>query len=285
MKRYTLILTLISFLSFADAGQFKIIDDGGNGAFKSIALSDPAFENYVVYRPQNIKAAVKKEGPLPVVIFANGGCNDTSFPFEHMLSEIASHGYIVIALGAMQTSLDDRILNKSPNIMMTKAVDLLTKQTKDKTSDYFQSANMKHIAFAGQSCGGAQVLALAAEPRIKTYMMFNSGMGDMTMANASRKSLSVIHAPIIYLVGGESDIATANALLDYDRIDNTSVAFANHLSAGNSGTFEEPYGGSFSRMALKWLDWQLKQKLVNKRVFLNKELDDFPEWTMKSKHF
>lgn len=239
----------------------------------------------MVYRPKNIQAALKTVGKLPVVIFANGGCNDTSLPYERMLSEIASNGYLVIALGSMQQTLDDRPLNKAPNAMMTAAVDILTKAVADQQSRYYQAIDLDNIAFSGQSCGGAQMLALAASPSIKTYLMFNSGMGDMTMADASRESLKALHGPIVYLVGGESDVATPNALLDYERINHTPVAFANHLTAGHSGTFEQPHGGSFARMALKWLDWQLKQKNDNAKIFLNNHLEHFPEWTMKAKHF
>lgn len=280
-----LLLCLTLCISFAQAEPFKVIDNGGNGPYHAIAVTEDSFKNYVVYRPENMKAAIKKMGKLPLVIFANGGCNDTSLPYERMLSEIASNGYLVIALGAMQQTLDDRQLNKAPNAMMTAAVDIIRKEASNEQSRYYQSVDLDNIAFSGQSCGGAQMLALAATPSIKTYMMFNSGMGDMTMAQASSQSLKAVHAPIVYLVGGESDVATANALLDYERLNHISVAFANHLTAGHSGTFEAPHGGSFARMAIKWLDWQLKQKNENAKIFLNNKLAQFPSWTMKAKNF
>ena len=44
-------------------------------------------------------------------------------------------------------------------------------------------------------------------------------------------------------------------------------------------------GGSFVRMAIKWLDWQLKQKNENAKIFLNNKLAQFPSWTMKAKNF
>lgn len=262
----------------------KTIDDGGSGPHTAIAVTETSLRDYVVYRPKNI-ASAKQEGPLPVVIFANGGCNDTSLPFEKMLSEIASHGYLVIALGAMQESLDDRPLNKSPNEKMPEAVDWIAHQNASKKSDYYQAANLDKVAFGGQSCGGAQVLAMAEDPRIETYLMFNSGIGDMTMSDADRDSLNQVHAPIVYIIGGESDVAFDNAQLDYERLNQVPVAFANAIDGGHSGTFEEPYGGSFAAMALIWLDWQLKDQEANAQVFLEGELDNFPGWTMKAKNF
>lgn len=262
----------------------KTIDDGGSGPHTALAVTETSLLDYVVYRPEDIKAA-QEEDPLPVVIFANGGCNDTSLPFERMLSEIASHGYIVIALGAMQESLDDRPLNKSPNEKMPEAVDWLEEQSSSEPSDYYQAVNMNRIAFAGQSCGGAQVLAMADDPRVDTYLMFNSGIGDMTMSGADRDFLSEVHGPIVYIIGGESDVAFDNAQLDYERLDQVPVAFANAIDGGHSGTFEEPYGGSFATMALKWLDWQLKDQQTNAPIFLEGDLDSFPGWTMKAKNF
>ncbi len=285
MKIIVLCLTLLTLAACASPFEkSKIIDDGGSGPYEAIAVTEATLRDYVVYRPENI-AAAKQEKALPVVIFANGGCNDTSLPFERMLSEIASHGYIVIALGAMQDRLDDRALNKSPNEKMPEAVDWIAEQTSSKKSDYYQAVNLDSIAYAGQSCGGAQVLAMAEDPRIKTYLMFNSGIGDMTMSEADRDSLNQVHVPIVYIIGGESDVAFDNAQLDYERLDQVPVAFANAIDGGHSGTFEEPYGGSFAKMALKWLDWQLKDQETEAQVFLKGELENFPGWTMKTKNF
>ncbi len=285
MKRIVLcFIFLIPMACVSGVEKSKTIDDGGSGPYKAIAATEKTLRDYVVYRPEDI-ASAKQDAPLPVVVFANGGCNDTSLPFERMLSEIASHGYIVIALGAMQNSLDDRTLNKSPNEKMPEAVDWIAEQTTSEQSEYYQATNLDKIAYAGQSCGGAQVLAMAGDPRIETYLMFNSGIGDMTMSEADRNSLNQVHAPIIYLIGGESDVAFDNAQLDYERLKQVPVAFANAIDGGHSGTFEEPYGGSFAKMALKWLDWQLKGQETNAQVFLKGQLDSFPGWTMKAKHF
>jgi hypothetical protein len=41
----------------------------------------------------------------------------------------------------------------------------------------------------GQSCGGAQVLGVAHDPRIKTCVMLNSGIGDMEMMGSTKETL------------------------------------------------------------------------------------------------
>lgn len=275
------LLCLIPSLCFAKTANYKVIDQGGSGSFSAIAATETSLSNYVIYRPNELNQSIK----LPVVVFANGGCMDTSYPFEHMLSDIASHGYLVIALGKMQNSLDDRPLNKASNSMIPHAIDWITAQSANPLSEFYQSANLKKIAIAGQSCGGAQLLATAADERVSSYLMFNSGIGDMTMASADVKSLQNLHAPVIYFVGGPTDIATENAKLDYQRINHVPIVFANHKTAGHSGTFEQPFGGSFSKLAIKWLDWQLKNKQTNATLFLQGNTADFINWDIKAKQF
>ncbi len=284
-KLISSILTLtLSVMAFA-APSKKIIDDGGSGPYKAEAISERTLPGFVVYRPVDITEAVTHEGPLPLVVFANGGCNDTSLPHEKLLNDLASYGYLVVALGEMQDSINDRQLHKSPNEDMPRAIDWAEVQNGDANSEYYKNIDLEYVALAGQSCGGAQVLANCADPRVKSCIMLNSGMGDIEMAEASKESLKNLHCPILYVIGGEGDIAYRNALADYDRIDNVPVAFANQLRVGHGGTFHEQYGGSFSPLVRAWLSWQFKDQRANIDVFLRNRLNDFPDYTMKAKNF
>lgn len=282
-----LIFTLCSLITFAESPspKQKIIDQGGSGPYKAEACSESSLPNFVVYKPQNMLQAAKKEGPMPILIFANGGCNDTSLPHEKMLNDLASYGYLVIALGTMQNRIDDRELHKSPNEDMINAIDWAAKQNKDKKSIYYRSINTERIALGGQSCGGAQVLANCGDPRVKTCIMFNSGIGNIEMSGANRESLKNLHSPILYIIGGKGDVAYQNAVVDYENITNVPIAFANQLCVGHGGTFHEQFGGSFSLMLRNWLSWQFKNQGQNADVFLKNELKDFPDWTMKAKGF
>lgn len=278
-----LLITMLHNVSLQAKITHKIIDNGGSGPYKSEAREEKSFRDAVIYKPVDLKAAAAAEGKLPILVWANGGCNDTSLPHERMLSEIASHGYIVIALGSMQERIDDRKLNKSENAQMLSAMDWIALQAEKKRSDYYQCADINKIAVAGQSCGGAQALAVSSDKRVKTTVMVNSGMGNMQMAGASKESLKALHAPVLYMEGGESDVAYANAVVDYERVNHVFIAFANHLTAGHGGDYQLPNGGSFARMLRSWLDWQLKGKQQMADIFMRNKLDDFPEWTMKSK--
>lgn len=288
MKKIILLIIGVCLMNFVGSSQIiksKVIDSGGSGLYKALAVTEKTTPDYVIYRPKNIAEAVKKEGKLPVLAFANGGCNNTSITHEKVLSEIASHGYIIIALGAMQDRLDDRKIEKADATMLIDAINWITLQNECENSDYYNNVDLNKVATGGQSCGGAQVLFVATDPRIKTSIMFNSGMGDMSMAGASTENLENLHNSIIYIVGGESDVAYANAKIDFERISKVPVAFANLLKGGHMGTFAEEFGGSFARMALDWLDWQLKGKNDKVSVFLKSDLPKYPGWTMDAKNF
>ena len=154
-----------------------------------------------------------------------------------------------------------------------------------KGSDYYSYIDTTRIAAAGHSCGGAQVLANANDPHLKTYLILNAGMGDIEMAGASKESLVNLHAPVLYIVGGPGDVAYQNAQKDYERIHHVPVCLANHPASGHGGTYWLPNGGDYGRLVIDWLDWQLKDKRENAAIFLNGELSKYQGWTVKSKNF
>ena len=263
----------------------KVVDNGGTGMFKAVAVKDKGLPDFVIYRPKDLNLAHAVCGDLPLLMFANGGCMDTSIGYERMLTEIASHGYLVCAIGEMQDVRFDRQEAHTPSSELKRGLDWMIKQNKTKGSDYYRNVDTCHIAAAGHSCGGAQVLANAADPRLKTYLILNAGMGDMEMADASKESLPHVHGPILYVVGGPEDVAYQNAQKDYERIHHVPVALANHPASGHGGTYGEPYGGDYGRLVIDWLDWQLKGKKENAKIFLKGDLKDYQGWEVKAKNF
>lgn len=51
--------------------------------------------------------------------------------------------------------------------------------------------------------------------------------------------LNKLHSPVIYINGGEKDIAYANGMDDFAKIEKVPVAMAN-LDVGHGGTYSEP---------------------------------------------
>jgi hypothetical protein len=101
-NRIFILISVLSFLWIQSAGQtvaMRVVEDGGTGPYKAVVCQDESLPNHTIYRPADIKEAVQKNGPLPVVVFANGGCGRRPFDDDKYNSEIASHGYILIGIG------------------------------------------------------------------------------------------------------------------------------------------------------------------------------------------
>ncbi len=278
-------LALIAMLSFDAMAQVKMIDSGGSGLFKAMAVKESTLPDFVVYRPKDLYWAATREKKLPILVWGNGGCMDTSIGYERMLTEVASQGYVIIAIGELQMEQGSRKEQHTSSEMMAQAVRWICQQARDKQSDYYDNVDTTLVAMAGHSCGGAQVLFNSRDPHLKTSIILNAGMGDMEMAGASRASLNELHTPVLYLTGGEQDVAYANARLDYERINHVPVAWGDMPVAGHGGTYNQPGGGDFGRMLLAWMDWQLKGKKAGKSIFEQSDLRAFPGWSMKQKGF
>ena len=170
--------------------------------------------------------------------------------------------------------------------MLLEMLDWLTDQNADPQSDYYHCLDLDHVAAMGQSCGGAQVLGVAHDPRIKTCVMLNSGIADMEMQGTTKEALNSLHQPMFYLIGGSDDVAFPNAQMDFDNIKNVPVVMMNTLD-GHSGTYYEKNGGSYGVAVLKWLDWQFKGDVSQAAFFLD---DDYlkykyPDWKVVRKNF
>jgi len=81
-----------------------------------------------------------------------------------------------------------------------------------------------------------------------------------------KEILQKLHSPVIYINGGEKDIAYANGKDDFEKIDKVPVAMAN-IDVGHGGTYSQPNGGEFGRVAVAWLQWQLKKDKTAGKMF------------------
>lgn len=288
MKRHLLTFVLAASATMAGMAQTvksKMVDEGGTGTFKAIAVKEQAMTDFVIYRPKDLMHAHARCGALPLLLFGNGGCSDTSVGYERMLTEVASQGYIVVAIGEFQNKRFDRQEGQTESSELTRGLELMLRLNRTRGTEYFHMVDTTRIAAAGHSCGGAQVLHHAADPRLKTYLILNAGMGDMEMAGASRASLPRLHAPILYIVGGPGDVAYENAQKDYARISHVPVCLANHPVSGHGGTYGDPFGGDYGRLVTEWLDWHLKGKQENAKTFLTTKPKGYDGWDLKAKNF
>jgi hypothetical protein len=158
-----------------------------------------------IWRPMDL---TKVEGKLPIFVWNNGACSRNDAVFKALFEKWASGGYFVLSLtsggGSSSTTIADQ----------KALIDWVVAEAGMASSPYKDKLDIDKISAGGNSCGGITSLGLASmDPRVKSIFVLSgsSGFGgaDTTVTNG-------IKVPVAYLVGGEEDIARANAESDYE---------------------------------------------------------------------
>lgn len=267
----------------------SVVEDGGTGAHPAVMYTDSSLPTHTVFRPKDMSVFGKKN-KLPVIAWGNGACANSPWEHVNFLSEVASHGFLVIAIGSMPKE-GERGNGRSTSSQLTDAIDWAVAQNSDKTSAFFKKIDTSKIAVSGMSCGGLQTLEVAPDPRITTAVVCNSGIlknpgsGMPGMPSLSKDHLEKLHMPTLYLLGGESDIAYENGMDDYNRINHVPV-FAGNMDVGHGGTYGQPHGGEFAKIATAWYKWQLKGDKEAGKLFTGNpcQLSESDIWTVEKKN-
>ena len=293
-KMYQLVFTsifsaLVFFQANAQEAAQRVVEDGGTGDYKAIMISEPSLSTHTVFRPQDLSVFGKKN-KLPIIAWGNGACANS--PWEHInfLNEVASHGFLVIAIGPMPEE-GEQGGGRSQSSQLADAIDWAIAQNSDKNSPYYKKVDVENIAVSGMSCGGLQTLEIAPDPRVTTTVICNSGIfidpitGFPGMPDLKKDDLKKLHTPTLYILGGETDIAYNNGMDDYKRINHVPVFVAN-LDVGHGGTYREPHGGEFAKVATAWYQWQMKDDKEASKMFVGDDcgLCNDDEWKFESKN-
>lgn len=245
----------------ADKLVSRIVEDGGSGAYSAIMLAEPSLATHTVFRPQDL-TTFNQNRKLPIIVWGNGACANSPWEHVNFLSEVSSHGFLIVAIGLMPQE-GKKGDGKSTSKQLIDGIDWAIAQNKDPKSPYHNRLDVSKIAVSGMSCGGLQALEVASDPRVSTVVICNSGILDIpgngrsAMPDLKKENLNEIHTPTLYMLGGEKDIAYANGMDDYRRINHVPIFMAN-MDVGHGGTFSQPHGGEFAKVATAWYKWQLK---------------------------
>lgn len=292
-KAYFIVLVLAAFifnsaLSAQQPVTVRTVEDGGTGPYKAIMYTDNSLTTHTVLRPKDLSVFGKAQ-KLPIIAWGNGACANS--PWEHInfLSEVASYGFLVIAIGPMPQE-GEKGGGKSEASQLIDAINWAIAQNSDKNSPFYGKLDISKIAVSGMSCGGLQTLETASDPRVSTAVICNSGSfinpgtGVPGMPNVKKEDLQKIHTPTLYILGGEKDIAYANGMDDFSKINHVPVFVAN-MDVGHGGTYGQPHGGEFAKVATAWFKWQLKGDAEAGKMFTGNPpgLSKNPLWKVDKK--
>lgn len=241
-----------------------------SGPFAVVVEHDPGLATHTIYRPRELTM-----DEHPVLVWGEGGCAKNGLMFPEYLSEIASHGFVVIADGPPITRPAggpaaggggpppgdggngppaDRFTMVNGTALVA-AMDWLEAESKSRNSRFYGKVNVERIAAMGMSCGGLMSYGASNDPRVATVGIWNSGLFE-DARNAA--IYAGIHGSVIIVTGGESDIAYANGKRDFEVMPARIPTFYGvYPSVGHGGTYNQDNGGPFGVVGVAWLKWQL----------------------------
>lgn len=284
----------------AYSAYLKAPDTEGTGPYPAIKEEDSGLPEHVVYRPKDLSKFGK--GQLGVIGWGNGACSADGAGSRFELAEIASHGYIVVAPGGIHSGPGSTPLPPpppgSPKFRMATStadvkagIDWALAENARPGSAYFGKIDPAAVGVAGFSCGGIHALELAADPRVKALIMQNSGMfpDDSKIfqgLKVNKATLQTLRMPVLYILGGPTDIAYENGMDDFNRINQVPVMVVSN-NAGHGGDFIKPNGGPSASVAAKWFDWQLRADKEAEKYFVGSDcgICKDPEWKVERKNF
>lgn len=279
-------------------------DQPGTGPYAAEKRVEAGLPDHVVYRPQ----FPPRGRALGLLVFGNGSCSADGASYRQLLLEIASHGYVVIAPGAIRSGPDAphgstyngtfAFAPDGKRITATTAADVIAgmdwalAENARKGSPYFGLIDPAKVAVAGHSCGGLQALNVAADPRIRAAIVLNAGTFDaglhpLSVDRVDKSILLRLHTPLLYILGGPTDAeATDHVTKDFAAITHVPVIVAD-LPTGHGGTYREDNGGETAGVIVDWLAWQLGRDERAARRFVGADcgLCTDRRWTVRRKGF
>ena len=307
----------------AQAQNSRIVEEGGTGPYKAIMMEEATLTTHTIFRPQDLSKFGKKN-LLPIIVWGNGGCANSPSGHINFLNEVASQGFLIVAIGPSnyqqqeaprpgQTGDVPRMGGGMPGGMggqrpqgapqggmgggmprmggmgggmpqmgggmsmgdpegLKQALEWAIAQNADKNSPYYGKLDIDNIAAAGMSCGGLQALHMSDDARIKTILVMNSGYFGTDESEDKASLAKLKQKSIIWILGGSTDIAWENGNDDFKRMAGTMPACLVSLDGiGHGGTYMQPNGGDYAKVAGAWLKWWLKGDKEASTMFTGSE--------------
>ena len=342
----------------------RIVEEGGSGPYKAIMMEEASLTTHTIFRPQDI-SKFGKGNLLPVVVWGNGGCANSPSGHVNFLNEVASQGFLIVAIGPSNYQQQEaprpgqtgdvprmgqgggfpgggmpqggmppmggmggqrpqgapgqggpqgggmpRMGGGMPGGMgggmpqmggggmgggmsmgdpegLKQALEWAIAQNADKNSPYYGKLDVDNIAAAGMSCGGLQALHMSDDARIKTILVMNSGYFGSDESEDKASLAKMKQKSVIWILGGSTDIAWENGNDDFKRMSGSMPACLVSLDGiGHGGTYMQPNGGDYAKVAGAWLKWWLKGDKEASTMFTGNEpgVSKMAGWSIERKN-
>ena len=269
----------------------------GSGPYKAIMAAESALPEHLVYHPADL--AQLGGTKMPVVIWGNGSCLYAGNRYRQFLTEIASHGYLVITGGPMgaveqevgpqsnpasraQGAADARPpaqanaanVQGAPQQRVTvpilkQGIDWAVAQNSAAGSRFQNKLDLNWIVVMGHSCGGGLAVQLTTEDtRVNGLGIWYSGAGLAGARGNDPASLQKIKGPILLITGDEkNDIAYGNGKSTFEAINHTPIFYGWQDDLQHIGTFGAKNAGENGAIAVNWLNWVTRNDANAAKMF------------------
>jgi hypothetical protein len=155
--------------------------------------------NHTFYSPINPPT----DQPLQVFLWGEGGCIGNGLQEVNMLTEVASHGFLVIASGPPGGNA------MTSSSLLVSALDYI--EANAGKIGRFATVDSAKVAVGGYSCGGLEAYYASQDERIDIIGIFDSGF-----IGKNSEQARTINKPVFYFLGGSTDIAYVNVSICCD---------------------------------------------------------------------
>lgn len=235
-----------------------------------------------VYRPMDLDATGQ---PLPVIVWANGGCLRVDFAWATLLNRWAAAGFVVLALTESPT---DGAFGQTTAEQQGLLIDWSLAQAELSGGPYEGKLDTERVIAAGNSCGGVTALNLAAVDKRAVAVFVLSG--SSAIGAADEEVMAAIDVPVGFIVGSpDEDIAYPNADMDYGLLsDGVPALFVSSKTGDHFAvSSDEAMLKQEAEISLHWLDLAVYGTPEAADALASANLCDACEpglWMVKSKH-
>jgi hypothetical protein len=159
---------------------------------------------------------------------------------------------------------------------------------REELVDRFE-AGLNHWAVSNAGLFDELVLYIQFLHRVNPAMTVCDGNDLIDIAvhdhHGNVRILHRSHSPIFFVTGDKSDIAHQNGMDDFKRITKVPAIHTYKDGVSHGGTYSQPNGGDFARVAVAMLQWQLKGDKNSSKMFLGENCGpcQYPQWHVSTK--